>query len=261
MPDHRRRAERGQARSTGYRRQLAEHRHHGPHGRRRAALDLQCLLGRPRFRAPGRDRDLPGWRRIMDTARRPRTTSSSTSTAADRIGRARAIAPSPAPSVVRPHDAWPARPGRGSEVSRRRAEADGRCGPSGGGLVRGQPVVSVGAIPERTCLGGGPRGLQRRRRRVGVRSPTTTPDPATYRWNEDGMAGMSRRLQPVVPRPRAVEWPGPDHQGADVRADQFRGQPRRGRQGILVVPRCPAQQRLAALALPLPAGGVSRTRT
>ena len=53
-------------------------------------------------------------------------------------------------------------------------------------------------------------------------------------------------------------WNGtrPDHQGADVRADQQRGQPRRGRQGVLVVPGRGAQPLLAALALPLPAGGL-----
>ena len=39
------------------------------------------------------------------------------------------------------------------------------------------------------------------------------------------------------------------------------GQPRRGRQGVLVVPRGPAQPRAAALALPLSAGARSRTRS
>ena len=52
---------------------------------------------------------------------------------------------------------------------------------------------------------------------------------------------------------------GPDPQGADVRAHGPAGQPRRGRQGVLVVPRGAAQPRAAALALPLPAGARSRT--
>ena len=38
--------------------------------------------------------------------------------------------------------------------------------------------------------------------------------------------------------------------------DRAAGQPRRGRQGVLVVPRGAAEPRAAALALPLPAGGV-----
>ena len=77
-----------------------------------------------------------------------------------------------------------------------------------------------------------------------------------YRWNEDGMAGISDLFGRLNLGARAVERPRPDPQGADVRADQQRGQPRRGRQGVLVVPRRAAQPRLAALALPLPPGGV-----
>ena len=53
-------------------------------------------------------------------------------------------------------------------------------------------------------------------------------------------------------------WNGqrPDPQGAHVRPHRAAGQPRRGRQGVLVVPRRAAEPRAAALALPLPAGGV-----
>ncbi len=58
----------------------------------------------------------------------------------------------------------------------------------------------------------------------------------------------------ALPRAGPVERRGPDPQGADVRPGRPRGQPRRGRQGVLVVPRGPAEPRPAALALPLPAG-------
>ena len=75
-----------------------------------------------------------------------------------------------------------------------------------------------------------------------------------YRWNEDGMAGLSRHPPRPLPRARALERSRPDPQGAHVRAHRPRGQPRRGRQGVLVVPRRPAQPRMAAVALPLPAG-------
>ena len=46
-----------------------------------------------------------------------------------------------------------------------------------------------------------------------------------------------RRPPAAVPGARAVERRRPDPQGADVRAHQQRGQPRRGRQGVLVLPR------------------------
>ena len=71
------------------------------------------------------------------------------------------------------------------------------------------------------------------------------------------MAGISDVFGRLQPGAGVVERRGPDPQGADVRADQRRGQPRRGRQGVLVVPRRYAEQRLAPLALPLPAGRVS----
>ena len=82
-----------------------------------------------------------------------------------------------------------------------------------------------------------------------------------YRWGEDGMAGFSRRRAAAVPGAGAVERPRPDPQGADVRPDRRRGQPRRGRQGVLVVPRRRSQPRLEPLALPLPAGAPSPTTT
>ena len=63
-----------------------------------------------------------------------------------------------------------------------------------------------------------------------------------YRWGEDGMAGVCDVGQQPVHGARAVERTRPDPQGADVRPDRAAGQPRRGRQGVLVVPRrrCPA---------------------
>ena len=82
-----------------------------------------------------------------------------------------------------------------------------------------------------------------------------------YRWNEDGLAGLSDARQDLCLGARAVERRGPDPQGAHLRAHRTRGQPRRGRQGVLVVPRRHAQPLLDAVALPLPAGARSRTTT
>ena len=77
-----------------------------------------------------------------------------------------------------------------------------------------------------------------------------------YRWNEDGMAGITdvfNRLSLAL-----ALWNGKD---PILKERMFgltgpRGQPRRGRQGVLVVPRRGAEQRLAALALSLSAGRV-----
>ena len=63
-----------------------------------------------------------------------------------------------------------------------------------------------------------------------------------YRWNEDGMAGISDVLGRMCLGLVAVERRRPDPQGADVRPDQRGGQSRRGRQGLLVVPRCPSER-------------------
>ena len=77
-----------------------------------------------------------------------------------------------------------------------------------------------------------------------------------YRWGEDGMAGVSDVGQNLCMA--LALWNGRD---PILKERMFgltgpRGQPRRGRQGVLVVPRRPAEPRVAALALPLPAGRV-----
>ena len=71
---------------------------------------------------------------------------------------------------------------------------------------------------------------------------------------------LQRRAAALVPRAGAVERARPDPQGADVRPDQQRGQPRRGRQGALLVPRRHADPLLHADALQISAGGVSLRR-
>ena len=75
-----------------------------------------------------------------------------------------------------------------------------------------------------------------------------------YRWNEDGMAGLSDLSNRLCLG--LALWNGRD---PILKERMFgltnqRGQPRRGRQGVLVVPRRGAQPRLAALALPLSPG-------
>ena len=73
--------------------------------------------------------------------------------------------------------------------------------------------------------------------------------------------GRPRRHQrrPAAPLPRAgaVERPRPDPQGAPLRPDQRRGQPRRGREGALLLPRRHADALLPEDALQVSAARVS----
>ena len=77
-----------------------------------------------------------------------------------------------------------------------------------------------------------------------------------YRWGEDGLAGFCDVEQRLCLGLALWNGDGPDPEGAGVRADRRAGQSRRGRQGVLVVPRRAAQPRLEPVALPLSAGRV-----
>ena len=95
------------------------------------------------------------------------------------------------------------------------------------------------AVPQRAAVGHGARGLQRQRRRLVVLHPR--PGPLARLPLGRGRAGRDLRRPPAaVLRAGAVERAGPDPQGAAVRPDQRRGQPRRGRQGVLLLRRQPA---------------------
>ena len=78
-----------------------------------------------------------------------------------------------------------------------------------------------------------------------------------YRWNEDGIAGICDRHQNICLRPRDVERPRSDSEGAAVRADRQRRQSRRGREGVLLLPRQHADALLHEVSLQVSAGGVS----
>src|SRR5208283_3152835 len=57
-----------------------------------------------------------------------------------------------------------------------------------------------------------------------------------YRWGEDGLAGISDDKQHLCFA--LALWNGNDHpQGAALRIDEQRGQPRRGCEGVLLLPR------------------------
>ena len=144
--------------------------------------------------------------------------------------------------------------GRRGQARHRRAPSARRGRwPGGGRPLQRQPLVRVGPLPLRARVGHRARGLQRARRRVELVPPR--PRAVARLPLERGRDGRPLRHPPrAVPGPVAVERRRPDPQGADVRPDRSGGQPRRGRQGVLVVPRRPAEPLAAALALPLPAG-------
>ncbi len=104
-------------------------------------------------------------------------------------------------------------------------------------------------------MGHGARGLQRARHRLGV--PSARPRPlARLPLGRRRPRRLLRRRAATLPRARALERLRPDPEGADLRPHGQPGQPRRGRQGVLVVPRRHADPFVEPLALPLSAGGV-----
>ena len=82
-----------------------------------------------------------------------------------------------------------------------------------------------------------------------------------YKWGEDGIAGFCDDHQRLCFGDRAVERRRPDPEGADVRSDERRGQPRRGRQGVLLLPRRHADELVPEVPLPLSARRVPVRRS
>ena len=105
-------------------------------------------------------------------------------------------------------------------------------------------------------MGHGARGLQPRRHRVGLPHPRPGAQPRLP-LGRGRHRRLFRRSAAAVPVARAVERARSDPQGAAVRADERGGQPRRGRQGAVLLSRCGAELRLRAHALQAAAGGLS----
>ena len=78
-----------------------------------------------------------------------------------------------------------------------------------------------------------------------------------YRWGEDGLAGISDNHQRLCFALALWNERDSDPQGAPLRPDRQRGQPRRGRQGVLLLPRLHADPLLHEVAVQVPAGGLS----
>ena len=82
---------------------------------------------------------------------------------------------------------------------------------------------------------------------------------AGYRWGEDGLGGISDDKQRLCFALALWNERDPDPQGAPVRAHQQRRQPRRGREGVLLLPRQHADALLHEVPLQVSAAASSPT--
>ena len=118
------------------------------------------------------------------------------------------------------------------------------------------PLEEMGPLPERAAVGHGPRGLQRRRQRLGLLHPR--PGALASLPVGRGRARRPlRRQAAAVLRAGVVERARSDPEGAPVRTHQQRGEPRRGRQGVLLLHRQHAHPLVHEVSLQVPAAGVS----
>ena len=131
-------------------------------------------------------------------------------------------------------------------------------GPRRGRPLQRQPVVRVGPVPERASVGHGPRGLLARAATPGPRSRTTTPARARTAGTRTAWPGSPTSATSSASRSRSGTGRTRSSRSG-CSASPAPGEPRRGRQGVLVVPRGAAEPRAAEVALPLPAGRSSRT--
>jgi hypothetical protein len=119
-----------------------------------------------------------------------------------------------------------------------------------------QTLEAMGSVSERARLGQRARGLQPGRHGLGLLPPR--PRPVARVPVERGR--HRRDLGPAsahLLRAGAVERPRPDPEGTAVRADGQRGEPRRGREGVLLLPGQHPHPLLHAVPLQVPAGRVS----
>ena len=244
-----------------------------PPGRFRRSLGPRARAAAPKSSAR---RASASWRRSSPTSTRPASATSPRS---------------PTPTRPTPREAAPSRPGRSasscgsiawsspsrpsptppSSPSGLDTPAGARHPRSGHDRQEGRPrprapaprrgrqareeLEALGALPLRAAVGHGARGLQPGRHGLGLLPARARP-----------LAGLSlgrgrprRDLRPPpvrLLRDRALEREGPDPEGAPLRPDGPAGQPRRGRQGVLLLPRLDADALLHEGALQVPAARV-----
>ena len=136
-----------------------------------------------------------------------------------------------------------------------RLSNDARARAARGGAHRKGSVEGMGSLSERASVGDGARGLQPGWRRLGLLLPRSGP-VACLSVGRGRHRRDLRRAPAAVPVTRAMERRRSDPEGADVRAHQQPGQPRRGRQGVLVLPRQHPDALLSEVPVQVPAAGL-----
>ena len=132
---------------------------------------------------------------------------------------------------------------------------DGRTTAPRRGSEAIRTLESVGALPQRTPVGHGARGLQRGGGLLELLHPR--PGPLARLPLGGGRPGRHlRRSAAALLRPGPLEREGPHPQGAPLRPDQQREQPRGGRQGVLLLPRQHPDPLVHEVPVQVPAGGV-----
>ena len=149
-------------------------------------------------------------------------------------------------------------------ASCRAARVSSRCSPSSSGCSRREartaPLEALGAVPLRAPVGHGARGLQPGRHRLGL-LPARPRALARLPLGRGRPRAASRdHHQRALLRAGALERARPDPEGAALRPDRAAGQPRRGRQGVLLLPRLHADALLHEVPLQVPAARRSRTQ-
>ena len=111
----------------------------------------------------------------------------------------------------------------------------------------------MGPLPERAAVGNRPGGLQRGRRRLELLHARSGPLPRLP-LGRGRPGGDLRRQAAALLRARAVEREGPHPEGAGLRPVEQRGEPRRGREGLLLLPRQHPDPFVHEVPLQVPAG-------
>ena len=170
------------------------------------------------------------------------------------LGMGRAALRAPVPHV-------PATYARGVAVYRDRPKEGANSGPHRRGATPARRsdeprVAALGAVPERAPVGHRPGGLQRGRRRLGLLHPRRRPGRGPTAGARTAWPGSATTSSGCASRIALWNEQDADPQGAAVRPHQLRGQPRRGREGVLLLPGQRAHALLPAVAVQVPAGGV-----
>ena len=120
-------------------------------------------------------------------------------------------------------------------------------------------MAEMGPLSVRAPMGHRARGLQRERQCVGLLHARPGALARLSLGRGRHRRHFRRSADPLL-RAGAVERQGPDPEGAVVRPHQQRGQSRRGREGILLLPRLHAHALVHEISLQVPAAGVSLCR-